>query len=222
LRTPPSACPRLELLHQPSRQAEPFELRVNGHLPGRRRSSLLREVDPTLGDRESLRCLNCAVLDLTGLDSTQLLNTFSRCARLPDHEICSISFTVSGVTSRSLSRSGSTSATRRGQRWPRNQSTLAESARQPVIGDGLTAFGRRRCGALGRLCTGPVWTPQTMLRAYRERAWEPSLALEAAHRSLVLRLAKLFVQALGIERGPRLIRTRGSVILVELHERMDG
>ena len=36
-----------------------------------------------------------------------------------------------------------------------------------------------------------------------------------------LRPAELFVEAAGMERRPGLIRARGSVILVELHERMD-
>ena len=85
----------------------------------------------------------------------------------------------------------------------------------------MTALGDVVVGPLGRLCTGPVWTPQRLLRAYRERMWEPSLACGQLIGRSSLRLAELFVQAAGIERGPGLIRARGSMILIELHERMD-
>lgn len=87
------------------------------------------------------------------------------------------------------------------------------------MGDGLIAYGDV---VVGRLVDSvpPAWTPQRLLRAYRIGVGAVRGCRQLIDRSS-LGPAELFVQAAGIERGPGLIRACGSVILVELYERMD-
>jgi hypothetical protein len=89
------------------------------------------------------------------------------------------------------------------------------------MGDGLIAYGDVVVGRLVDPVPGRSGRLQRLLRAYRQKVWQPSLAGGQRMDRSSLRPAETFVQAAGIERRPGPIRARGSMILVELHERMD-